>query len=122
MKAEARQAEQETICEYGVGPESGRLYEVQRDFYLNVCDGPLVAVRKGQRVFLDHRTGNQMFFAKKVIPTEIGEIFEVLVPFQVVRDGKYLYLERGDIVKLTQEEAISLLRKQEIKEKRGGQG
>jgi len=63
-----------------------------------------------------------MFFAKKVIPTEIGEIFEVLVPFQVVRDGKYLYLERGDIVKLTQEEAISLLRKQEIKEKRGGQG
>ncbi len=114
-----KKEEQETICELGVTPETGVPYEVTRPFYLKICDGPLVALKKGQRVFLELRTGKEMFFSRKVVPIELGKTFEVIVPFQVVKEGKYLYLDRGDIIKLTQEEAIPLLRKQEIKEKRG---
>ena len=119
MKSENK-TEEQIIAEYGVTPASGRMYEVERPFQLNICDGPPVVVEKGQKVFLDVRTGNEMFFSNRVTPCEIGEIFEVVVPFQIVRNGEYVYLEREDVIRLSREEAIALLREHKVKEKRGG--
>lgn len=113
--------EEAMFAEYGVAWENTKLYRVENPFFLKVCDGPLKPVEVGTLVRLDsNRTGPYLFDGGKVAPVELGELFEVTQPYRTVGPGtEYVYLEKGDILKLSREEAIPLLRELKIKEKKG---
>lgn len=114
--------QESVIAEWGITSDGGRLYEVERPFWLNVKDGPLEAVKKGDIVMLGQRTGQEMFLANKVCPIELGEIFEALADFRTINsNGEWLEVKRGDILKLSRDEALTLLRRREVKEKKGGE-
>jgi hypothetical protein len=110
------------FAEFGIFYEHGKMYRVEAPFFLKVNDGPLRSMPIGARVFLDAgSTGPDLFYANKVVPVELGDTFTVIQPFRMVgKDGEYVYLERGDVIKLGRDEAIPLLRELKIKEKPEG--
>jgi len=100
--------------------ENGKLYEVEKSFFMRVCDGPLVAAKKGEIVLLSERFGDEMFFNGKAIPCEMGEIFEAVTDFQTVQNGEFFRIKKGDVLKLSKDEAVTHLRKNDVRKKRGG--
>jgi hypothetical protein len=106
--------------EFGISHDEGRSFIVTRAFMMKVLDGPLVRAEAGEVVFLSPELGNELFFSGKVIPCELGEHYEAVKDFQVVQGGEYFRVKKGDVVKLSRDEAISLLRSGDVKEKKGG--
>jgi len=119
-KNEVSGAADEPICEFGIGPDQGRLYVVRRPFFLKTRIGPLESVKVNGLVRLEATTAEILFFAGKIEPSELAETFEVIHDFCSVENGEFVPLEKGDVLKLSRDEAIPLLRAQKIKEKRGG--
>ena len=106
------------FAEYGIAYESSREYFCEKPFMLRTLNGPLIEVRPGQKVRLGDRLGPELFYANKVVPLLIGELFEVVIPFQVVgAGGEYESVNQGDIIKLDRLEAIKILREGKVKEK-----
>lgn len=107
--------------EFGVIFEEGRLYEVQKAFWMKTCDGPLVVAKPGEIVFLSQNFGNEMFLAGRVIPQELPEYYEALHDFQTIGpDGCYIRVKRGDVVRLSKDEVVRFLRSGDVKPKKGG--
>ena len=111
---------EEIVAEFAISGDSARSFLVTRPFFLRTKDGPAITVNPGQEVFLSPETGRELFAARKVEPTALGEIFEVIRPFRIDQGGEWTRLERGDIVKLSRSEALSLLREGTVREKKGG--
>ncbi len=109
----------EAITQFGVTLDDGELYRVERDFYLDVKLGPLVPVRKGQIVRLSRASAAELFYACKVSPVEIGQVFEALRDFRTVKEGEWLDVVQGDVLKLEKGEALPLLRSGMVREKKG---
>jgi hypothetical protein len=119
-KKEFEEKEQAEICEYAIAYDQSRQFKALKSFFLQIRNGPLTAVKAGSLLRLSDRLGNELFFTNKVVPVEIGEIFEVIRPFRMEQAGRWVNLERDDVVKLEEEEAILFLREGKVKEKRGG--
>ena len=119
-KNEVSKTPDEPICEFGIGPDQGRLYIVRRGFYLKTRIGPLESVKVSQLVRLEATTAEILFFAGKIEPSELAETFEVIHDFCSVENGEFVPLEKGDVLKLSRDEAIPLLRTQRVKERKGG--
>jgi len=109
------------IVDQWVVGEGGKLMVVIRPFFLNTKLGPPTPVQKGWLVRVDPKVGEQLFFAAKAEPVELSDTFEVIRSHITVdENGEWLSLEKGDILSLSREEAIPLLRQQKIKERKGG--
>jgi hypothetical protein len=105
-----KKQEQEALCEFGIRFEDLKEYTIELSFYLSVRYGPPIVLKKGERVWLSQATGNELFFCKKVIPSNIPEYFKVTQAFRHVKDGTYVDLQIGDILKLERQEGIKYLR------------
>ncbi|MBM4338801.1 MAG: hypothetical protein FJ110_04595 [Deltaproteobacteria bacterium] len=112
--------EENFIAQLGVTLDEGKFYIVEKPFFLQVVDGPLQRVEKGWRLLLSQRFGDEMFFSGRVIPVELGEHFEAVRDFQVIQNGEYFRVKKGDTLKLTKDEAVQFLRTGDVREKRGG--
>ncbi len=121
LKKEVMKME-EAIYQYqfGVTDSDGVPYLAVKDFYLQTLFGPLTLIRKGARVMLSPKTGKELFYSSKVEPETLSDVFEIIEPIRTVLNGEWLYAKKGDIVKLTREEALPLLREGKIEEKKGG--
>ena len=110
----------EVVPEFGCREADGEVWIVTRAFMLNLVgvNGPWEAVQPGQRVRLFRKRGEEAFFAAKVEPEHLGDTFEVIAPFRVIKDRQWLHLERGDVVKMTRAEAVPLLRERKVKERK----
>jgi hypothetical protein len=112
--------EKTIIAEFGV-EETGRAYVCERPFLLRTLNGPLQRIEPGTELRLTEETGKSLFYAGKVRPISLPDLFEVLTDFREVGpDGLFIWLCSGDIVKLEPGEALHLLREGRIKPK-GGQ-
>jgi len=106
------------IAEFGIAYESSKTFFCEKSFMLRTINGPLIEVRPGQKVRLGDRLGPELFYANKVVPLLIGELFEVVVTFQIVnKSGEFENVNQGDVVKLERSEAIKLLKEGKVKEK-----
>ena len=112
--------EQAEICEYAIAYDQSRQFKAVRRFFLQTRNGPLTEIKPGDRLRLSDGTGHELFFASKVVPIEISEVFEVIRPFRMAQAGEWVDLQKGDIIKLEKEEAILFLREGKVKEKKGG--
>ena len=110
--------EQNVINQFAAGPEDD-LYRVERDFFLDTKLGPLVGVKKGDVVRLTKKAGVELFYGCKVRPLEISETFEVLHPIRVAVNGEWVDLDPGDVIRLEEQEGLDLLRRGDVKEKKG---
>jgi len=109
---------QEVIEEFGY--PDGDLYLVTRSFLLRVKDGPLQPVKPGQVVRLSSDSAAEAFLGFKIEPLEIGELFTVLRPIEIVgADGCWICAVPGDEVRLSRSEALDFLRKGLVKQKEG---
>jgi len=106
------------IMEFGQTEETSQVYRVIKSFWMPVCFGPLQEVRPGMTVRLGERLGAEMFGCGRVSPVTLSEYFEVIYPIRFVEDGAWVDLAPGDVVKMTPEEALPLLRERKIKERR----
>jgi len=117
MKEEAKKEDvkqQEPLYEFGVRYEEASPYVVEKSFYLSIRFGPPVPIPKGETVWVSKQTAEELFFSCKVAPLQLGEFFRVTRPFLDVQDGQWVNLKINDVLRLTREEAITLLRKQLI--------
>jgi hypothetical protein len=120
MPKKIEAVEEKEICEYGVVFDQSRQYIASRSFFLQTRNGPLTGIQPGNLVRLSDRTGHELFLAGKVVPIEVGAIFEVIQNFRTVdASGDWLNVQRGDIIKLNSDEAFSLWREGKIQEKKG---
>lgn len=101
--------------EFGCGPEE-KAYRVTRSFFLNTRLGPPVSIPKGALVHLSVQTGTEAFFSNMVEPVDLSKTFEVVHPFRTVQDGEYLDLDRGDLISLSREEGLVLMRELKVRE------
>lgn len=106
--------------EYGISHDEGRTFIVQRGFMMKICDGPLVRAEPGETVFLSPQFGDELFLSGKVIPVALPEFYEAVRDFQTVQNGEYFRVKKGDILKLSRDEAIHFLRSGEVKPKKEG--
>jgi hypothetical protein len=108
-----------TFHEFGIREQDGETWKVTHPFLLNTKLGPLASIPEGSLVHLAYKTGREAFLDGRVEPILLGEVFEVVRAFQTVKDGEWVDLAPGDVIKLTREEALHLLRQGKIKEKKG---
>ena len=109
--------EESTIYQFGV-TNDGRMYRAVQNFYLETTLGPPTIVKKGSRVLLNPRMATELFHSSKIEPLELGETFEVIRHFRTAQKGEWIDLVPGDIVKLSREECLPLLRANLIKERK----
>ena len=112
--------EEQELVQFGVTLENSKLYRVEKDFLLDVRFGPLQPAKKGQVVRLSEKFGNELFFGNKISPLEISTVFEAVRGFRTIKDGEWLDVEIGDILKLERDEALKHLREGNVKESKGG--
>jgi len=104
--------------ELGQVEESSSVYRVERAFMMPVRFGPLQRVEPGMLVRLGERLGAEMFGCGRVSPVTLSEHFEVVCPIRFTKDGEWIDVVPGDVLKMTPEEALPLLRERKIKERR----
>lgn len=119
MTKEQQKIEEQVVTEFGVTEADGTIWRVVRSFILQVEDGPSTIIGKGQLVRLSRHTGTMCFSTGKVVPWKLGEHFKVVHPFRIAKDGLWVDLERDDLLKLTFDEAVPLLREKKIVEEKG---
>lgn len=107
----------EIIKELGSSDEDS-LCIVTRSFFLRVRNGPLQRVEPSQHCRLTPQTAADTFYSGRTEPIEVAEEFEIVRSFQWIKDGEYINLGQGDLIRLTRDEAIKLLREQMVKERR----
>jgi hypothetical protein len=121
VKNSTAEAIQEEPCyvEYGLGPEEGKTSRVVKSFLLPTCHGPLTSIPVGSLIRVSEKTGNELFFSGRVEPLELSETFEVLHEIRSVDpvSGEWLDAARGDIIRMTRDEAMPLLVQGMIKER-----
>jgi len=110
--------EQNVINQFAAGPDDD-LFLVERGFFLDTKLGPLVGVKPGDVVRLTKKAGVELFYGCKVIPLELGEVFEAVRPFRTAVNGEWVDVEVADVIRLDREEALKLLRDGSVKEKKG---
>lgn len=116
-----KEIEEKEICEYGIAYDQSREYRAVRGFFLQTKHGPLTEIKSGSLVRLSDRTSQELFYANKVSPLEVGTTFEALVSFRTIgSDGGWLDVQEGDVIEMGREEALTSLRRKQVKEKIGG--
>jgi hypothetical protein len=102
--------------------EDDDLYRVTRGFYLSVKAGPPSPVMTGDIVRLTRATA-RMFFPAKILPVGLSDPgkYEVIRDFKMPdENGLWIELHTGDILELTFNEALSLMKNFQVKPIRGG--
>ena len=107
------------FVEFGVARETGEEYVAEHSFLLPISNGPMVSIPVGARVLVSRQTGEQLFYSRQARPVKLPEVFQVIRQFQKIGpDGEYLNLDVGDILRLTADEAVDLLRRGQVKGKK----
>lgn len=103
------------VCEFGSSGDDDS-YVVIESFFLKVVDGPPITVSPGCKVRLKFETARFLFSDGKILPAGIPEtgVYEVRKCFTIVNGGRWTLVEKGDTIKLSQGEAICLLREFKI--------
>jgi hypothetical protein len=113
--------EEKVIWEFGVTEANGgQVYRVEMErssFMMKVCDGPLQRAEPGGLVGLSDITSAPLFFCGKISPVDMPPLaqYECLRDITIVIDGLFKRLKPKDRIELTKSEALSLLRRQEVK-------
>jgi hypothetical protein len=111
---------QEVIVEEFGSTADDPVHKVVHGFYLRTRNGPLEVLMPGQLVRLTPATAMEAFQGFQIEPLEIGELFTVVRPIQIVgSDGCWICAGIGDEVRLSKTEAIDFLRKGAVREKKG---
>ena len=97
--------------------EGDDVWKVVSPFLLDVCPGPLVAIKKGTMVQLKAESAVQLFYASKIEPLKLAPTFKALRNFEIVgSDGTWLSVAIGDVLRMDFSEALEHLRRNEIQE------
>jgi hypothetical protein len=117
IKEEQIREEKKVIWELGISPQNGgAVYKVLRPFAMKVCDGPLHDARESDSVGLSPETATELFFCGKIAPElpVVGQ-YEVIRNFVVTIEGLFKRFQCGQVLELTDNEALPLLREKKIR-------
>lgn len=108
--------EDKIIKEFSLTPEKMQMasgvFKVIRVFYLQITNGPNVAIQPEQLVKLSKDTASTLFCIGKIEPLDMPSQFKVLRRFKMIEHGRYVDLREGDILEIEdREEALSYWRK-----------
>jgi hypothetical protein len=118
-----QQEEKKEFYQFGQRPEDLKPWRSDRSFYLQTCYGPLTPIPVGCIVHLGKQMAQELFSLNKISPVWVGEKFRALRALRFVSDeGTWIDCRANDIIKLSREEAIPLLREGKIKELEEGEG
>jgi hypothetical protein len=95
------------------------LCRVLRSFFLKVVDGPHQLAAAGMIVRLTKENALGLFYSNRIEPVGVLPVaeYEAIDNFRLVEDGKYVQIEKGDLLEFAWSEALPLLLKQQIKPK-----
>lgn len=115
---------EEVVRELGSSPDDC-LYKVIRGFFLRVVDGPLVSVSPGDTVRLSYNTAGPLFIEGRILPLSLPEAgrYAAIKNFVHINERLWVLVEKGDMFKLSLDEALPLLREFKIRlidEEKGG--
>ena len=103
--------------------ENDDFWKVTRGFYLSVKEGPLVSTMPGDVVRLTPATAKMNFSAQRILPVGLTDpaSYEVLHDFKAAdENGLWTEFHPGDILELSLEEGIDLMKRFLIKLVKGG--
>lgn len=113
--------EKEVIFECG-STESDEVYRLTQSFQLIIRAGPPVAIPVGALVRLRPDSARENFH--RLIPMNLKDPdqYEVVAKFRTVNaEGYWENFNVGDVLELTLEEALPLMRNFKVRPKRGGE-
>jgi hypothetical protein len=95
---------------------TGGVFKIVRGFRLQVRNGPLIDLKKGQRVELSAETAALAFSTGQAEPVDVPERFKVCQSFKTVENGLYVTLRINDLIEIkNRSEALDLWRKGFVK-------